>query len=88
VLFRSKNATGIETAAHIDTVVLDKTGTLTKGEPEVTDYIPIGMDDLELLALAAALERESEHPLAKAIVTYAESRNIPRRTASAAETRS
>ncbi len=81
VLF--KNATGIETAAHIDTVVLDKTGTLTKGEPEVTDYIPIGMDDLELLALAAALERESEHPLAKAIVTYADSRNIPRRTASA-----
>ncbi|PZQ91469.1 MAG: ATPase P [Leifsonia xyli] len=81
VLF--KNASGIETAAHITTVVLDKTGTLTKGEPEVTDYIPIGMDDLELLALAAALERESEHPLAKAIVAYADSRSIPRRTASA-----
>jgi Cu2+-exporting ATPase len=81
VLF--KNAAGIETAARIDTVVLDKTGTLTKGEPEVTDYLPVGMDDLELLSLAAALERESEHPLAKAIVAYADGRNIPRRTASA-----
>ncbi|MBX3196401.1 MAG: copper-translocating P-type ATPase [Microbacteriaceae bacterium] len=81
VLF--KNASGIETAAHIDTVVLDKTGTLTKGEPEVTDYLPVGMDDLELLSLAAALERESEHPLAKAIVQYADRRDIPRRTATA-----
>ncbi|MBX3309391.1 MAG: heavy metal translocating P-type ATPase [Cryobacterium sp.] len=81
VLF--KNASGIETAARIDTVVLDKTGTLTKGEPEVTDYLPVGTDDLELLSLAAALERESEHPLAKAIVTYADERGIPRRTATA-----
>ena len=81
VLF--KNAAGIESAAHIDTVVLDKTGTLTKGEPEVTDYIPVGEDDLELLSLVAAVERESEHPLAKAIVAYADARNIPRRTASA-----
>ncbi|KXZ61411.1 Copper-exporting P-type ATPase A [Microbacterium laevaniformans] len=79
VLF--KNATGIESAAHIDTVVLDKTGTLTNGEPEVTDYLPVGMDDLELLSLAAAAERESEHPLAKAIVAYADARPIPRRTA-------
>jgi len=81
VLF--KTASGIETAARIDTVVLDKTGTLTKGEPEVTDYLPVGIDDLDLLSLAAALERESEHPLAKAIVSYAEARNIPRRTATA-----
>ena len=81
VLF--KNAAGIETAARIDTVVLDKTGTLTKGEPEVTDYLPVGTDDLELLSLAAAAERESEHPLAKAIVGYADARNVPRRTASA-----
>ncbi|WP_343997966.1 heavy metal translocating P-type ATPase [Microcella frigidaquae] len=81
VLF--KNATGIETAARIDTVVLDKTGTLTKGEPEVTDYLPVGEDDLELLALVAAVERESEHPLAKAVVAYADARNIPRRAASA-----
>ncbi len=81
VLF--KNASGIETAAHINTVVLDKTGTLTKGEPQVTDYLPVGMGDLELLSLAAALERESEHPLAKAIVQYADERNIPRRAATA-----
>lgn len=81
VLF--KNAAGIETAAHIDTVVLDKTGTLTKGEPEVTDYQPVAVDDLESLAMVAAVERESEHPLAKAVVAYADARNIPRRTASA-----
>ena len=80
VLF--KNAGALESAAHIDTVVLDKTGTLTRGEPEVTDYMPIGMNDIELLSLAAAAERESEHPLAKAIVAYADARNIPRRTAS------
>jgi Cu2+-exporting ATPase len=80
VLF--KNAGAIESAAHIDTVVMDKTGTLTKGEPEVTDYIPIGMNDIELLSLAAAAERESEHPLAEAVVAYADARNIPRRTAS------
>ena len=78
-----KNAAGIETAARIDTVVFDKTGTLTKGEPEVTDYIPVGGDDLETLSLAVALERESEHPLAKAIVNYADARGIPRRTATA-----
>ena len=62
VLF--KNATALETAARIDTVVMDKTGTLTKGEPEVTDVIADGIDETELLALAAAVERESEHPLA------------------------
>ncbi|MEV8134707.1 heavy metal translocating P-type ATPase [Microbacterium aurantiacum] len=81
VLF--KNATGIETAARITTVVFDKTGTLTKGEPEVTDYLTAGGDDLELLSLAAAAERESEHPLAQAIVAYADARDIPRRTATA-----
>jgi Cu2+-exporting ATPase len=81
VLF--KNATGIETAARIDTVVFDKTGTLTKGEPEVTDYIPVGANDLEMLSLAVALERESEHPLATAIVAYGDARDIPRRTATA-----
>lgn len=70
VLF--KNAAALETAAHIDTVVMDKTGTLTKGEPEVTDFINIGIPSDELLALVAAVERESEHPLAAAVVTYAE----------------
>lgn len=67
-----KNATALETAAHIDTVILDKTGTLTKGEPEVTDFIQIGGSPPDLLALAAAVERESEHPLAGAVVNYAE----------------
>jgi Cu2+-exporting ATPase len=75
VLF--KNAMALETAAHIDTVVMDKTGTLTKGEPEVTDVIADGIDEVRLLALVAAVERESEHPLAQAIVTEAERRGAP-----------
>ena len=75
VLF--KNAMALESAAHIDTVVMDKTGTLTKGEPEVTDLIAAGVDEDRLLALVAAVERESEHPLAQAIVTEAERRGAP-----------
>jgi Cu2+-exporting ATPase len=64
VLF--KNATALETSARIDAVVMDKTGTLTKGEPEVTDVLVEDLDADEVLALAAAVERESEHPLAAA----------------------
>ncbi|MCX5044055.1 heavy metal translocating P-type ATPase [Aldersonia sp. NBC_00410] len=75
VLF--KNATALETSARIDTVVMDKTGTLTKGEPEVTDVITSGIGEDELLALVAAVERESEHPLAGAIVRYATDRGSP-----------
>ena len=67
-----KNAIALESSAHIDTVVMDKTGTLTKGEPEVTDVIVDGMDENEVLRLAAAVERSSEHPLAEAIVRRAE----------------
>ena len=72
VLF--KNAVALETSARIDTVVMDKTGTLTKGEPEVTDVIAEGIDEIEMLGLVAAVERESEHPLAKAIVIAAQNR--------------
>ncbi|HET6920470.1 MAG TPA: heavy metal translocating P-type ATPase [Jiangellaceae bacterium] len=70
VLF--KNATALETSARIDTVVMDKTGTLTRGEPKVTDVVADGIDGSQLLALAAAVERESEHPLAQAIVRRAD----------------
>jgi Cu2+-exporting ATPase len=68
-----KHAIALETAARIDTVVLDKTGTLTKGEPEVTEVVPAdGVGEAELLRLVAAVERSSEHPLAEAIVRRAE----------------
>ncbi|WP_206447737.1 heavy metal translocating P-type ATPase [Agrococcus sp. KRD186] len=74
VLF--KNATALEAAAGVDVVVMDKTGTLTKGEPEVTDFIAHGIDEDELLALVAAVERESEHPLAGAVVNFAAARSV------------
>ena len=73
-----KNATAIETSARIDTVVFDKTGTLTKGEPEVTDVIVGDLDRDRLLAVAAAVERESEHPLAQAIVRHVDTTDAPR----------
>jgi Cu2+-exporting ATPase len=69
VLF--KNAMALETSARIQAVVMDKTGTLTKGEPEVTGVITDGIGQDELLALAAAVESDSEHPLAEAIVRHA-----------------
>ncbi|WP_420123128.1 heavy metal translocating P-type ATPase [Nakamurella sp.] len=76
-----KNAAALENAAHIDTVVLDKTGTLTRGEPAVTDVVlsgPETIDEQTVLALAAAVERESEHPLARAIVRRADETGVPR----------
>ncbi|WP_328690319.1 heavy metal translocating P-type ATPase [Streptomyces phaeochromogenes] len=77
VLF--KNAVGLEASARIQVVVMDKTGTLTKGEPEVTDVITAdGTDQGELLRLVAAVERESEHPLAEAIVRHAEANGADR----------
>jgi P-type Cu2+ transporter len=70
ILFKS--ATALEAAARIDTVVLDKTGTLTRGRPDVTDVATApGVDPGAVLAYAAAVERESEHPLAAAIVRHA-----------------
>ena len=69
VLF--KNAESLENLHKVDTVVLDKTGTLTKGSPAVVDIVPENCDAESLLAIAASLERSSEHPYAKAIVQRA-----------------
>jgi P-type Cu2+ transporter len=73
-----KNAIAIEQSASLDTVVLDKTGTLTRGEPEVVEITGDGLDEGPLLRLVAAVERESEHPLAEAIVNAAEKRGVER----------
>jgi Cu2+-exporting ATPase len=68
----------LETSARIQAVVMDKTGTLTKGEPEVTDVVVAGgLPEREVLRLAAAVERESEHPLAGAVVTRADGLGVP-----------
>ena len=66
VLF--KNAEALENLHNVDTVVLDKTGTLTTGKPAVTDVLPASVSEAELLTIAAALEQPSEHPFAKAIL--------------------
>jgi len=72
-----KNAEALERFAKVDTLVVDKTGTLTEGKPRVTTLVPAeGMDEDELLRLAASLERASEHPLAAAIVAAAEERGL------------
>ena len=71
-----KGGEALETAYKIDTVVFDKTGTLTKGEPEVTDIIELGSSENEILRFAAAVEKNSEHPLGEAIVKEAEKRKI------------
>lgn len=68
-----KTAVSLEEAGKVEIVALDKTGTITSGEPKVTDMIPAeGISQEELLRLAYALESRSEHPLARAIVDYAE----------------
>ena len=73
-----KSAEALETTHNIDTVVLDKTGTITKGKPQVTDIYYAPETNLhELLALASSLEQQSEHPLATAIVNAAQKYNIP-----------
>ena len=83
ILFKS--AIALETSARIEVVVVDKTGTLTKGEPEVTDVVTEGVDEAELLGLVAAVERSSEHPLAEAIVRHADSNGAPRLSADSFE---
>lgn len=71
-----KSATALETAHKIDTVILDKTGTITAGKPVVTDILPIKITENELLAFAAGLEKLSEHPLGEAIVAAAEAKQF------------
>ncbi|MDA0263090.1 MAG: heavy metal translocating P-type ATPase [Chloroflexi bacterium] len=71
-----KQAQALEIAHKVDTVVLDKTGTLTTGKPVVTDLIASGGSELELLSLAASAERGSEHPLGEAIVIEAQNRGL------------
>lgn len=71
-----RNAESLERAHRVDVVVLDKTGTLTTGKPTVTDVVPIGVTDEELLALAAAVERSSEHPLGQAVLAAAQGSGI------------
>ena len=72
-----KTAVSLEEAGKIQIVALDKTGTITKGEPQVTDLVPAeGISEKELLTYAYALEKKSEHPLAKAILVKAEEQQI------------
>ncbi|MGN0614212.1 MAG: heavy metal translocating P-type ATPase [Porcipelethomonas sp.] len=67
-----KTAVSLETTGRVQIAVLDKTGTITSGEPKVTDIIPLSSDEHELIEAAYSLERKSEHPLAKAVVEYAQ----------------
>ncbi|BAZ82046.1 heavy metal translocating P-type ATPase [Sphaerospermopsis kisseleviana CS-549] len=75
-----KDAQSLELAHKIKTIVLDKTGTLTQGKPTVTDFVTAkgtaNQNEMNLLKLAASVERNSEHPLAEAVVKYAESQQV------------
>ncbi|MBD2568769.1 heavy metal translocating P-type ATPase [Anabaena lutea] len=76
-----KGAESLEIAHQIQTIVLDKTGTITQGKPTVTDFLTVdgtrNGNELKLIQLAASLERNSEHPLAEAVVRYAEFQQVP-----------
>ncbi|MBR3785092.1 MAG: cadmium-translocating P-type ATPase [Firmicutes bacterium] len=71
-----KSGEALETAHHVDTVVLDKTGTITEGAPRVTDVIALGAPEELLLKIACGLEKGSEHPLAEAVLTYGKERGV------------
>src|SRR5579883_283593 len=71
-----KNAEALETLEKVDTLVLDKTGTLTEGKPRVTSVVPIGLEKNDLLRITASLERASEHPLAAAVLAEAAAKNL------------
>lgn len=73
-----KNAEALQETGTVQIVALDKTGTITRGEPSVTDVIPAeGVSETELLGLAGSLEQKSEHPLAKAVMQYTAAKEIP-----------
>jgi Cu+-exporting ATPase len=72
-----RNAEALERLEKVDTLVVDKTGTLTEGKPSVISVVPVGLEKNELLHIAASLERGSEHPLATAILTEAGKKGIP-----------
>ncbi len=73
-----KTAVSLEEAGRLEIVALDKTGTITNGTPEVTDIVPAeGISEAALLQLAVSLEQRSEHPLAKAVMSYGEKQQIP-----------
>lgn len=75
-----KGADSLELAHKLDTVVCDKTGTITQGKPSVTNYVTVrgiaDRNEINILSIAAALERNSEHPLAEAVVNYARSQEV------------
>ncbi|MGN0523473.1 MAG: heavy metal translocating P-type ATPase, partial [Eubacterium sp.] len=73
-----KTAASLEEAGRIQIVALDKTGTITEGSPKITDIIPFGVSENELMSLAYSIEYKSEHPLAKAIVDYSVNSEIDR----------
>jgi Cu+-exporting ATPase len=71
-----KNAESLQKVQSVNAIVFDKTGTITKGEPKVTDIIPIDVSERNVLSLAASLEKESEHPLGTAIIEAAKTRKL------------
>ncbi|MBE9059656.1 heavy metal translocating P-type ATPase [cf. Phormidesmis sp. LEGE 11477] len=79
-----KNAESLERAHKLQAIVVDKTGTLTEGKPTVIDYLTVrgtaNSNEIQLLKMAAAVEQNSEHPLAEAVVNYAETQGIEKRT--------
>jgi P-type Cu+ transporter len=72
-----KNGSAIELLERCTTVIFDKTGTLTEGTPRVTDCLPVGVSEQHLVSYAASIEQHSRHPLAQAVLTYAQLNNYP-----------
>ena len=81
-----RNGEALETGEKVTTVILDKTGTLTKGKPEVTDLVAAGVSEATLLSLAAAVEKNSAHPLAQAVVRAAGAKGVAQETAESFDT--